>query len=432
MEILVWSELDAKQRAALFSLPSTNDPIRDAAVEIIDTVRREGDRAVFEYARRFDGFGGSDFRVPESDIEAACLNTSREDIAAMQLAIGAVRKFHETQGLTESSVETWPGVTCRRRVDPIGSVGLYVPAGSAPLVSTLIMLALPAQIAGVPEIAVAVPAGPSGRVNGAVLTAAGLLGLKSVFAVGGAQAIGALAFGAAGLPKVDKIFGPGNAWVAAAKSYVSTLPGGPAVDLPAGPSEVMVVADGDARPDFVAADLLAQAEHDPLAQVILVSIDADIPAIEAELARQLAVLPRQDIAAAALDHGRIISASDRDQAIEVANTACPEHLIIQTAAADEIASSVLTAGAIFLGEWSPESMGDYAAGPNHTLPTGRAGRAWSGVTVESFQRTTTLIEASADGAATIAPTVETLARLEGLDAHRVAMTLRAQGGQNDG
>ncbi|WP_420432185.1 histidinol dehydrogenase [Hyphobacterium sp.] len=429
---MTWSELDALQREALFTSPSANDPIRDAAVEIVETVRREGDKAVFEYARRFDEFDGSDFRVSESDIETACLNAPREDIAAMQLAIGAVRKFHEPQGLSDSSVETWPGVTCRRRVDPIRSVGLYVPAGTAPLVSTLIMLAVPAQIARVPEIAVAIPAGPSGQVNGAVLAAASLLGLQNIFAVGGAQAIGALAFGAADLPRVDKIFGPGNAWVAAAKSHVSMLPGGPAIDLPAGPSEVLVIADGGARPDFVAADLLAQAEHDPLAQTVLVSIDADIAAIETELARQLAGLPRQDIAAAALEHGKIILASDRKEAIEIANAACPEHLIIQTEAPQEIASSVQTAGAIFIGAWTPESMGDYAAGPNHTLPTGRAGRAWSGVTVESFQRTTTLIEASAGGAAAIAPTVETLARLEGLDAHHIAMTLRAQGGRNDG
>jgi histidinol dehydrogenase len=431
MKTRSWSQLNATERAALFAPAATNETIRDAAVEIVETVQREGGKAVGEYAKRFDGFDRDSFRVPASEIETASLTTPADDIAAMQLAISAVRRFHDTQGLSESAVETWPGVTCRRRVDPIRSVGLYVPAGSAPLVSSLIMLAVPAQIAGVREIAVVVPPQGDGQVNAAVLTAASLLGIENVFAVGGAQAIAALAFGAGGLPKVDKIFGPGNAWVAAAKSYVSTLPGGPAIDLPAGPSEVMVIADGEARADFVAADLLAQAEHDPLAQVILVSVGADIAAIEAELSRQLAVLPRREIAGAALATGATIVADHRAAAVEIANTACPEHLIIQTAEPETIAADVRTAGAIFLGAWTPESMGDYAAGPNHTLPTGGAGRAWSGVTVEAFQRTTTLIEASARGAAAIAPTVERLASLEGLDAHRLAMALRVQGGRDE-
>ncbi|WP_421786410.1 histidinol dehydrogenase [Hyphobacterium sp.] len=427
-----WSELDERERDAVFAPPPASETIRAAAVEIVETIRREGSKAVFEYARRFDGYDGNDFRVPAAEIEAAVLKTAREDIAAMQMAIGAVRKFHAGQGLPDCDVETWPGVKCRRRVDPLSSAGLYVPAGSAPLASTLIMLAVPAQIAGVRDIAVVVPPQPDGRVNAAVLAAASLLGIENVFAIGGAQAIGALAFGAAGLPKVAKIFGPGNAWVAAAKSHVSTLAGGPAIDLPAGPSEVMVIADADARADFVAADLLAQAEHDPLAQVVLVSLGADMTAIETQLDRQLAGLPRREIASAALDNGLIIAAADRDAAVEIANRGCPEHLILQTAEPGGIASKVLTAGSIFLGPWTPESMGDYAAGPNHTLPTGGAGRAWSGVTVEAFQRTTTLIEASEAGAKAISPTVERLAQLEGLEAHRNAMALRTNGGRDEG
>jgi histidinol dehydrogenase len=306
-----------------------------------------------------------------------------------------------------------------------------VPAGSAPLVSTLIMLAVPAQIAGVRDIAVVVPPQPDGRVNTAVLAAANLLGIKNVFAIGGAQAIGALAFGAAGLPKVAKIFGPGNAWVAAAKSHVSTLAGGPPIDLPAGPSEVMVIADGDARPDFVAADLLAQAEHDPLAQIVLVSLGADLAGIDAQLDRQLEVLPRRDIAKAAMGNGLIIQADDLDAAVAIANRGCPEHLIIQTAEPATIADKIMTAGSIFLGAWTPESIGDYAAGPNHTLPTGGAGRAWSGVTVEAFQRTTTLIEANKAGAKAISPTVQRLAQLEGLEAHRLAMALRVNGASDE-
>jgi histidinol dehydrogenase len=426
-----WSELDERERDAVFAPPPASETIRAAAVEIVETIRREGSKAVFEYARRFDGFSRDDFRVTSDDIEAAGLETAREDIAAMQMAIGAVRAFHAGQGLKDCEVETWPGVLCRRRVDPIASAGLYVPAGSAPLVSTLIMLAVPAQIAGVRDIAVVVPPQPDGRVNTAVLAAANLLGIKNVFAIGGAQAIGALAFGAAGLPKVAKIFGPGNAWVAAAKSHVSTLAGGPPIDLPAGPSEVMVIADGDARPDFVAADLLAQAEHDPLAQIVLVSLGADLAGIDAQLDRQLEVLPRRDIAKAAMGNGLIIQADDLDAAVAIANRGCPEHLIIQTAEPATIADKIMTAGSIFLGAWTPESIGDYAAGPNHTLPTGGAGRAWSGVTVEAFQRTTTLIEANKAGAKAISPTVQRLAQLEGLEAHRLAMALRVNGASDE-
>lgn len=431
MKRVVWKDLGEGARTALFSASPESDTARAAAIEIVEAIRREGNRAVFEYARRLDGYTGKSFRASAADIDAARAAADPEDIAAMEAAIAAVRAFHDQQGLGGYEIETWPGVTCRRRVDPIRSAGLYVPAGSAPLVSTLIMLAVPAQIAGVPEIAATVPPGPDGQVNASVLTAASLLGLTNVFAIGGAQAIAALAFGAAGLPRVAKIFGPGNAWVAAAKSHVSTLPGGPAIDLPAGPSEVMVIADANARPDFVAADLLAQAEHDPMAQVCLVSLGADIPAIEAELVRQLSVLPRRAIAERALSHGVIVEAGNGDEAVSIAERACPEHLIMQTATPEDIAREVTTAGAIFLGAWTPESMGDYAAGPNHTLPTGGAGRAYSGVTVEAFQRTTTVIEASRAGASEIAPVVERLAALEGLEAHAAAMRLRRTGGGDE-
>jgi len=431
MKRVTWNQLDEGARKALFSASPESDSARAAAIEIVEAIRREGDRAVFEYACRLDGFTGESFRVPPADINAARKAADPEDIAAMEAAIAAVRAFHTKQGLGGYEVETWPGVTCRRRVDPIRSVGLYVPAGSAPLVSTLIMLAVPAQIAGVPGIAVTVPPGPDGKVNAAVLAAASLLGIENVFAIGGAQAIAALAFGRAGLPRVAKIFGPGNAWVAAAKSHVSTLPGGPAIDLPAGPSEVMVITDRDARPTFVAADLLAQAEHDPLARVILVSLEADLEAIDAEIVRQMDALPRKMIAAKAIESGLIIEAENRHEAIGIAEQACPEHLIIQTLCPESIGSGITTAGAIFLGQWTPESMGDYAAGPNHTLPTGGAGQAWSGVTVEAFQRTTTVIEANSAGAVAIAPMVERLAALEGLDAHATAMRLRRTGGGDE-
>ena len=426
MRELVWSRMRPLERENLFAPAPGNDAARAAAIEIVDAIRREGDAAVIEYARRLDGFSGAGFRVEPETFEAAASRIADADLEAIKRSIDAVRRFHEKQGFKPVNIETWPGVQCERRVDPIDSCGLYVPAGSAPLVSTLIMLAVPAQLAGVPEIVVAVPPGPDGQVNAAVLAAAKLLGIESVFAIGGAQAIAALAFGAAGLPKVAKIFGPGNAWVAAAKAYVATLPGGPAIDLPAGPSEVMVIADETANPAFVVADLLAQAEHDPMARVSLVSIGANVGEIRREIDHQLAGLPRSRIAKPAINAGVIIEAGDCGEAIEIANLACPEHLIIQTTNPRDIGNAVQTAGAIFLGPWTPESMGDYAAGPNHTLPTGGAGRAWSGVTVEAFQRTTTLVEASPSGARTIAPTVEALAALEGLDGHAAAMRLRRE------
>ncbi|WP_421791836.1 histidinol dehydrogenase [Hyphobacterium sp.] len=428
MKRVFWSSLDEAARRDLFRAPAESAAVRNAAIEIVESVRRDGSSAVFEYARRLDGFTGEDFRVPADEIAAAREAMGEADLAAIEAAINAVRQFHAPQGLVEYSQETWPGITCSRRTDPIASAGLYVPAGSAPLVSTLIMLAVPAQMAGVPSIAVTIPPGPDGKVNTTVLAAASVMGLDQVFTVGGAQAIAALAFGEAGLPRVAKIFGPGNAWVAAAKSYVSTLPGGPAIDLPAGPSEVMVIADTTADPAFVAADLLAQAEHDPLAKVSLVSVDADGKAISDDVERQLAALPRKDIAAAAMQNAECIEARSRQEAIEIAQYGAPEHLIIQTQRAGELAERITTAGAIFLGPWTPESMGDYAAGPNHTLPTGGAGRACSGVTVESFQRTTTLIEATRKGAEAIAPTVERLAQLEGLAAHKEAMAFRRRAG----
>lgn len=428
MRNVVWSSLDEAQRAALFAPLPVSVAAQEAAIEIVDTVRRAGDSAVFDYARRLDGYSGQDFRVSAQDIAGARDIANPADIDAILAAIAAVRKFHQTQGLSASEVETWPGISCQRRVDPLESVGLYVPAGSAPLVSTLIMLAVPAMLAGVGNIAVAVPPGPDGKINAAVLTAASLLGLENIFAVGGAQAIAAMAFGVAGLPRVAKIFGPGNAWVAAAKTHVSSLPGGPAIDLPAGPSEAMVICDDGANPAFVAADILAQAEHDPAARVSLVMLGGDFDVINSELQRQLASLPRKAIALEALENGVMIQAAGHDEAISIANQACPEHLILQVDDARQMAGRVRNAGAIFVGPWTPESMGDYAAGPNHTLPTGGAGRAWSGVTVEAFQRTTTIIEASADGALTIAPCVERLAELEGLQAHKQAMQVRRERG----
>lgn len=426
LEPIEWSGLSANARDALFAPAPSLVDAESAAIEIVEGVRRGGEAALRSYARQFDGFTRDRFRVPNEALRSAEAGLDRADVDALQSAIGAVRQFHEAQGYPELEVETWPGLKARRKTVPIGTVGLYVPAGSAPLVSTLIMLAVPAQIAGVRRIAVVVPPAPDGSVNSAVLAAASLLGLDEVYAIGGAQAIAGLAFGVGELPRADKIFGPGNAWVAAAKAYVSRLPGGPAIDLPAGPSEVMVVADESADPDFVAADLLAQAEHDPMARVILVSRGADRDAIAAACDRQIASLPRRAIAEQAMANAICITTASNDAVLDAIEAAAPEHLILQTEDASDLAERVRNAGSIFVGAWTPESAGDYAAGPNHTLPTGRAARAYGGVTVEAFQKTITLLEASPEGARSIAPAIERLAALEGLEGHAAAMRLRRE------
>lgn len=427
-----WTALDSGARLRLFDPPAAQAAAEDAAIEIVEAIRRGGDSALRDYARRFDGSAREQFRVPVDELANARSSLATEDEAAIRAAADAIRRFHALQGLSAYAVETWPGLTASRRVQPIGTAGLYVPAGSAPLVSTLLMLSIPAQLAGVGRIAVCVPPGRDGQVNSAVLATASILGLGEVYAIGGAQAIAGLAFGLGGLPRADKIFGPGNAWVAAAKAHVSRLPGGPAIDLPAGPSEVMVVADANADPEFAAADLLAQAEHDEMARATLMCEsnamrDAVVRAIETRLAS----LSRAEVARKALENSVCVLARPGDW-IEIIDTAAPEHLILLTEDAEALAERVSNAGAIFAGRWAPESAGDYAAGPNHTLPTGRAARGYSGVTVESFQKTITLVSATRAGASAIAPTVEALAALEGLDAHGEAMRLRrlaAEAGQ---
>lgn len=424
---VLWEELSPGDRGALCAPAASLAEADAAAIEIVEGVRRGGAAALKSYARQFDGYRGDQFRVPRAALQRACKSLDPQDRQAIDQAIDAVRRFHLEQGYRDYAVETWPGVTAQRKTVPVHTAGLYVPAGSAPLVSTLIMLAVPAQIAGVENIVVVVPPQPDGTINAAVLAAAELLGLEQVFAVGGAHAIAALAFGTGELPRADKIFGPGNAWVAAAKAHVYRLPGGPGIDLPAGPSEVMVVADAEADPEFVAADLLAQAEHDALARVVLALTDAALAApIHKAVERQLADLPRQAIARKAMEGAVCLVARTGESLAELVDAFAPEHLIIQTVDAEEFAQRVRNAGSIFVGSWTPESAGDYAAGPNHTLPTGLAARWCGGVTVESFQKTITVLTSSAQGALHIAPCVERLSALEGLEGHARAMRLRRE------
>ncbi len=429
----IWREASPETRAALLRRPADDSDAFEVARGVIDAVRERGEAAVREYALRFDAYAPDSFRVPPAELQACADALSMEDRDAILAAARAVRAFHEQQGYREYGVETWPGVTAERRARPIGVAGLYVPAGTAPLVSTLIMLAVPAQIAGVPRIAVIAPPRKGQGLEPTVLAAACLLGVEEVYAIGGAHGVAALGLGAAGLPKADKIFGPGNAYVAAAKAILAQSAGGAAADLPAGPSEVMVLADDSADPAFIAADLLSQAEHDALAQVVFATSDAALlDAVDMELARQLASLPRAATAQASLANSRAILAGDEDELAEIADAYAAEHLIIQTRDPRALAEKVTHAGSIFLGPWTPEAAGDYAAGPNHALPTSGAARAYGGVTVEMFQKTTTLLELSAQGARSIAPAVERLAQLEGLDAHRVAMALRREAAEAEG
>lgn len=431
LERIVWKTADPATRERALSRPSEAGEAFEIARGIVEDIRRDGEAAVRAWAQKLDNWSPESFRVPQADLDVAEAALAEEDREAILVAADAVRRFHAEQGYRSYAVETWPGGVAERRVTPIDVAGLYVPAGTAPLVSTLIMLAIPAQLAGVPRIAVIAPPRKGQGVEPTLLAAAKLLGVTEVYAIGGAHGVAALGFGKAGLPRADRIFGPGNAYVAAAKAILAQTAGGAAADLPAGPSEVMVVADDAADPDLVASDLLSQAEHDTLAQVVLVAwSEALVARVEAAIDGQLADLPRADTARTSLANARVFLVEDEAEAAEVANAYAAEHLIVQTADPRAFAGKVRHAGSIFLGPWTPEAAGDYAAGPNHALPTGGAARAYGGVTVEMFQKTTTVLELSREAAMAIAPTVERLAALEGLDAHRIAMKMRRERAQD--
>jgi len=422
---ILWSTAESDTHAQALSRPQNVDAAGPVARKIVEDIRANGDEAVRRYAQKLDGYAPESFRVSLEQIKQAGRMLSSQDAEAIKSAADAIRRFHIQQGYREYSVETWTGVTASRRTTPIDVAALYIPGGSAPLVSTLLMLAIPAQLAGVGKIVVATPPSSDGVINPTILAAANLIGVNEIYAIGGAQAIAALAFGCSDLPKSDKVFGPGNAYVAAAKSYVSSLPGACAIDLPAGPSEVMVVADETSDITFVASDLLSQAEHDVDAQAMLICFAQETrQKIEFEVERQLSDLPRSDIARKAMENSRAFICQNSDDALEVINTYAPEHLILQLENPDLLLPKIRNAGSVFVGPWAPEAAGDYAAGPNHTLPTSGAARAWGGVTVESFQKTMTVLKATPEGAAKMAPVVERLAELEGLDAHKNAMALR--------
>lgn len=422
-----WSRLDEKQRAALLQRPAMVDDvgIRTGTAAIIEEVRRDGDAALRRLTLEYDRAEIDELRVSDEELERAEKTLSGEQVDAIDLAINNVRMFHHAQMNTDIRVETMQGVVCERVSHPIDAVGLYVPAGTAPLPSAAIMLAVPADIAGCPVRILCTPPRPDGDADPAVLVAASRAGVREIYKVGGAQAVAAMAYGTETVPKVAKIFGPGNSWVTCAKTLVSTDPAGAAIDMPAGPSEVLVIADHSASAEFVASDLLAQAEHGVDSQVILVTTSSDLGTqVADQIENQLQQLSRADIARGALDNSRIIVVDDILTAINVSNRYAPEHLILQVDEPRDRLAEIRNAGSIFVGPWTPESVGDYCSGTNHVLPTYGFARTYSGLGVDQFMRQMTVQELTREGLENLGAAVVSLAGLEGLDAHAAAVTRR--------
>lgn len=426
MKRLDWISLDAAQRRDALARPvqAVAQRTRDAVATLLADVRERGDAALREITARFDGVELASFEVPEAEFAAAEAAVDDELKTAMREAAARIEAFHKAGMVQPYAVETAPGVVCERMIRPIARVGLYVPAGSAPLPSTALMLGVPARLAGCREVVLCTPPRKDGSADPAVLVAARLTGVARVFKLGGAQAVAALAFGSGSVPKVDKIFGPGNSYVTEAKQQVAQA-GAAAIDMPAGPSEVLVIADAGANAAFVAADLLSQAEHGPDSQVLLLSDDAALlDAVEAGIETQLAALPRAHIARQALSASRLIRVETLEQAFDISNAYAPEHLILALREPRAWLDEVEAAGSVFLGDYTPEALGDYCSGTNHVLPTGGAARAYSGVSVASFQNFVSVQSASREGIAGIGGDALTLARAESLDAHANAVALR--------
>ena len=390
---------------------------------VLQAVKKDKDQALKEYTSRFDGVELKSFSVTDEEIRQGCLDVRSNLKGAINEAIINIRKFHESQKHTVNKVETAPGVVCWQRSTPIEKVGLYIPGGSAPLFSTVLMLAIPAAIAGCKEVVLCTPPGKEGKVHPAILFAAHLTGITQIFKVGGAQAIAAMAYGTESIPAVDKIFGPGNSFVTAAKQLVTL--DGVAIDMPAGPSEVEVLADESANPAFVASDLLSQAEHGPDSQAILVTnSNSLIGEVQKEIEKQLSMLPRAETTKKALENSRMILLHDMEEMLDFTNLYAPEHLILSVRDYEQVAEKINNAGSVFLGNYTPESAGDYASGTNHTLPTYGYARAYSGVNLDSFCKKITFQEISEKGLQKLGPVIETMAAAEELEAHKMAVSLR--------
>ena len=415
-ERLEWAEICQRPHLDVSSLNS-------AVAGILDDVRLRGDEAAIEYEAKFDHAMLGELLVNEEEKAEAMAVIDSELLDAIKLAHDNIYKFHKAQSMTACKVETSPGVVCWQKQLPIERVGLYIPGGTAPLFSTVLMLATPAKIAGCSEIVLCTPPMTDGKVNPAILAAANVVGVDKVFKIGGVQAIGAMAYGTQSVPKVYKIFGPGNQYVMAAKQHVSLHE--VAIDMPAGPSEVCVIADAASNAEFVAADLLSQAEHGIDSQVLLISTSEEkIVAVQQQIEMQLAKLPRREIAVQTLQNSKAVLVRDTDEAITLSNVYAPEHLIIATADYEHLADKVVNAGSVFLGEYACESAGDYASGTNHTLPTHGYATAYNGVNLDSFMRKVTFQHLTAEGISSIGRAVEVMAAAEHLDAHRNAMSVR--------
>ncbi|TVQ04706.1 MAG: histidinol dehydrogenase [Balneolaceae bacterium] len=425
MKKFILSTLTEKEKEELCKRPKMDFHSVFAQVQpILDDVEQNGDSAIRKYTKKFDGIDPQPVTVDPAGLEVK-LSTKVKN--AIDRAMNNIFRFHREQMSSILEVETQQGVVCRRIARPIERVGLYIPGGTAPLPSTAMMLGIPALIAGCKTIVMATPPDKEGNLPESVVYIAQKTGVKTILKAGGAQAIAAMAFGTESVPGVDKIFGPGNQYVTAAKMLLQNSDAMVAIDLPAGPSEVLVIADKYADPAFVASDLLSQAEHGSDSQVVLVVTNStDTEAITSELKKQLDKLPRRAYAAQALEKSYILITNDTGEAIEFSNQYAPEHLIINTEDADELAEKVMNAGSVFIGQWTPESMGDYASGTNHTLPTYGYAKMYSGVNLHSFQKFITMQKISEQGLKNLGPAVETLAKLEGLDAHKNAVSLRLE------
>ena len=424
-EPIDWNAISEREREAVLKRPAVRAgaTIAETVRGILADVKERGDTALRDFSAKFDRVEVKEWQVPEADIEAAWERATPEFREALKRAADNIRRFHEAEKLAPVTVETMPGITCAQVTRPIGKIGLYIPGGTAPLFSTVLMLGIPAAIAGCSKVILCSPP----PVADPILCAAKLCGIREVYSIGGAQAIAAMAFGTQTVPKVSKIFGPGNAFVTEAKRQVSQRADGAAIDMPAGPSEVLVIADAEANPAFVAADLLSQAEHGPDSQVVLVTPSKTLAkAVAAETATQLEALPRKDIAEKALSQSRVILVSDLTEAVAVSNRYAPEHLILQVKNARELVNLVQNAGSVFLGEFSPESGGDYATGTNHVLPTYGCAAAYSSLGLADFMRRMTVQEMTPAGFKSLANTIALLAHTEKLDAHKNAVLVRLQ------
>ncbi|WP_143872292.1 histidinol dehydrogenase [Catenovulum sediminis] len=427
MKTVVWNNLSAEEKSSILARPALGDSekLKTLVQDIIQQVRAKGDQALYELTEKFDKLKLDTLRVSQAEIASSASELGDEIKNAIELAHQQIKTFHEAQIAPVIKVETTPGVVCELHTQPIDAVGLYIPGGTAPLPSTVLMLATPARIAGCKRLVLATPPGKDGKIKAEIRYAAKICGVDEIYLAGGAQAIAALAYGTQSIQKVNKIFGPGNSFVTEAKQQVSQDHNGAAIDMPAGPSEVLVIADYKADPEFVAADLLSQAEHGKDSQVILVtSCENHAKACEKAVLQQLEKLPRKDIASGALSHSRIIVTDSIEQSIAVSNEYAPEHLIVQTQDPRALLPKLENAGSIFLGAYSPESAGDYASGTNHVLPTYGYTKTYSSLSLADFSKRYTVQELTAQGLQAIGPAIMALASAESLEAHRNAVAVR--------